>query len=339
MNNQLNIHQHQWLESASLETLISKALVLLLIMTLCSANFHEKAMSEVRIRPSALYLNDSVRSGMVAVTNNEDVPVDVTIKLMYGYPTSDSLGNISFTLSDSSSSDKMLNRSWIQVYPKQFVIKPHDWQAVRMTITLPPELKDGEYWIRPVLTIRPLLQQGQSTSYKGISAMCQQFVLLANFRHGSAHTGIVINQVRPVLGSDGKLGMLVDMIRVGNAAYRGIITCHLKNQNQQIVSTSKKDIAVYEQVTHKLSLGETSLPDDNYTVEVNASTNREKNDFEAIIPARSVTREIAFSIYQGQLGAPGTLHAQILPARTKIIPPVTTVSVFKETNYTVQFDR
>lgn len=334
MNKQLNTLQHQWFESASLETFLSKALILFILVTLCPANFHEKAMSEVRIRPSALYLNDSVRSGMVVVTNNEDGPIDISLKLMYGYPSSDSLGNPSFTLSDSSGSDKMLNRSWIQVYPQQFIIKPHDWQVVRMTITLPPGLKDGEYWIRPVLTIRPLLQQDQPTSSKGSSTMCQQFVLLANFRHGSAYTGIVINRIQLVLGSDRKLGLRVDMIRVGNAAYRGIITCNLKNQNRQTVSTSKKDIAVYEQVAHKLSLGETNLPDGNYTVEINASTNREKNNFVTIIPAQSVTKEIAFSIYQGQLDAPGTLHTSIISANTNIVPTTTTASVFKGTNST-----
>jgi hypothetical protein len=335
MNNQLNAHQHQWFESASFETFISKTLILFVLITLYLSNFHEKAMSEVRIRPSALYLNDSVRSGMVAVTNNGDESIDVTFKLMYGYPKSDSLGNPSFTLSDSSSSNKMINRSWVQVYPQQFVLKPHDWQAVQMTITLPPELKDGEYWIRPVLTVRPLLQQDQSTSSKGTSTICQQFVLLANFCHGSTYTGIAINRIQPVFGSGGKLGLRVDMIRVGNAAYRGTITCNLKNQNRQTVLTSKKDIAVYEQIVHKLSIGETNLPDGDYTVEVNASTDREKKDLAAIIPARSVTKEIAFSIYQGQLEAPGTLHASIIPANTNIVPPTTTASVFKGINSTL----
>jgi hypothetical protein len=294
---------------------------------------------DVRVRPSAIYLNDSVLTGMVTVTNDSDNPTDVAVTLRYGYPTSDSFGNPSLNISDVPNGSQSLYISWIQIYPQKFVIKPHDRQIIRMKINPPSVLKEGEYWIRPVLDVQSFSQNG-SVNVRP-SNHSQQFVLLANYRHGEAFTGLAIERIMPILRPDGKITLKLDLERKGNAAYRGSITCKIKDQNQKTISTIKRNIAVYERLTQNLTVEELNFQDGFYTVDIVAKTNRDETDNSTLINAPDVYKQASFLISDNHFSTPGVaystnLQPTISDSPAAISGSITSTSSAKPSNQSAQ---
>jgi hypothetical protein len=278
-----------------------------LLIVVCLIQITGELRSEVRIRPSAVYLSDNNQSGTISVINNGDESIDVILKMQYGHPTSDSSGRVSFSLTDTPEGYQAIDRSWIQVYPQQFLVKAHDWQVIRIKINPPSELKDGEYWLRPVLVVKSLSQNEKSKQVNSVAS--QQFVLLANYRRGSTYTGIVLERIMPILRPDGKLALKVDMLRQGNAAYRGSILCNIKDQTQKTVFTIKQNVAVYEKFCQNISLGANNLQDGLYTMDITASTKRDDNQGSQLLPAPDVCKQTSFSIYNNQFNTPGIVQA------------------------------
>src|SRR5690349_8343309 len=70
------------------------------------------AIADVRIAPLALYLGDEARTGRIIVENMSDDPKDIEIALRFGYPASDSSGNVSVRMLDSVGTDEPSATGW-----------------------------------------------------------------------------------------------------------------------------------------------------------------------------------------------------------------------------------
>lgn len=106
------------------------------------------AQAQVLVAPTLLFVSDQSRFGTFFVMNRSNVPQEISISFRFGYPVSDSTGNVWMQYDDSLMAQNHSCRSWVRGFPEKFVINPGQRQVVRLLISPPPMIPDGEYWTR-----------------------------------------------------------------------------------------------------------------------------------------------------------------------------------------------
>ncbi|MGB9591584.1 MAG: hypothetical protein ACPL1K_03610, partial [Candidatus Kryptoniota bacterium] len=127
-----------------------KKFVLFILMALVADGY-----AQVIVAPTILYMSDKDRFGTFIVMNRSTTPQEISIYFKFGYPSSDSLGNLFMQYGDSAAAQKYSCANWVRGFPRQFIINPGQQQIVRLTVTPPPDLPDGMYWTRLVTRSSP----------------------------------------------------------------------------------------------------------------------------------------------------------------------------------------
>ena len=102
----------------------------------------------VLVAPTVVFMDEHKRTGRITVQNPSDEPREVTIRMSFGLPTSDSLGNVFVNLQDSGITDVKAATSWVKPFPRKMLLQPGATQVVRFVARPPKDLVDGEYWAR-----------------------------------------------------------------------------------------------------------------------------------------------------------------------------------------------
>ncbi len=87
------------------------AVGLVCVLTLGSASLTAQG---VMVAPHAVFIDHSQRSGSVLLYNPGTEPVEVTISTIFGYPTTDTSGNIKLNTIENPDSTVPSALAWIQ---------------------------------------------------------------------------------------------------------------------------------------------------------------------------------------------------------------------------------
>jgi hypothetical protein len=215
--------------------LIASLLLLLLLTT--------QGYGQAQIAPIALYMSDDDQTGRIVVRNTGDQPVEVNIEMIYGYPTTDSEGNVYLKKFDEVPEDEPAATSWIRTYPRHTVIPTNEQQTIRFAARPPTELPDGEYWARPAVSVRKMEGSGELTESDGnVQAsfnIVQRTILSLNYRQGNVKTDVEIKNFSSQQEGE-TLRFNAALERTGNAAYLGHIDLRLVDES----GNSKKHTSV-----------------------------------------------------------------------------------------------
>jgi P pilus assembly chaperone PapD len=110
------------------------------------------AQAQVVLAPTAVYMSDNQRSATFLVVNNTTEEKDVALRLQFGYPVSDSNGNVAMIYTDTAVAQRFSCTEWVQVFPRKFRLAPGARQIVRLTARVPETTADGMYWSRLITT-------------------------------------------------------------------------------------------------------------------------------------------------------------------------------------------
>ncbi|MBU8933455.1 MAG: hypothetical protein KOO62_05555 [candidate division Zixibacteria bacterium] len=217
-----------------------------------------KAAAGVMVAPTVVFMSDQKRTDRIIVKNPSDAPTEVTIRISYGLPMSDSLGNIAISLADSSVSDSKSAMDWIRAFPRKVMVPAQGSQTVRLVARPPQGLVDGEYWARIVVsskegeTVLPATDvEGQiSTSLN----MIMQMAIMVKYRTGDLVSSLDLLSARAVQ-ADNKVHVLVDMSSLGNTSYMGVIKTRLIDADGQEMSINSTNLAVYDRLRRRIELG------------------------------------------------------------------------------------
>src|SRR5213593_2310243 len=102
-----------------------RALGLAGILALGSASL---AAQGVMVAPHAVFIDHRLRSGSVLLYNPGTQPVEVTISTIFGYPTTDSSGNIRLYTAENPDSTLPSALAWIQAFPRRLTVAPRERQ-------------------------------------------------------------------------------------------------------------------------------------------------------------------------------------------------------------------
>ena len=250
----------------------------------------------VSVSPNALYLDNRTRSGLLTLFNPGTLPEEIEIGFAFGYPMSDSLGNVSVQLVGIAPEGEPSLVPWVRAFPLRLRLAPGQRQVVRILVNPPAGLPAGEYWGRITITSRggqPPIEQRQGDI--ALSVSLQTIIVAAvTYRNGPMQTGLQLG-VGTARATQEGAELLLDLTRQGNAAFIGRIVAEVVAPSGQVVAKDDADIAVYRQLRARVIVPMPTRPADmtGYRIRFSIDTDRPDLPPEGPIKTSRLTGEIA----------------------------------------------
>jgi hypothetical protein len=234
----------------------------------------------------------------VFLVNPSDATEEVSLEFQFGYPTTDSLGEVGLTLIADPGPDQPSAAAWLRAFPRRVRLEPGARQRVRVLATPPAGLPDGEYWSRLIVTSRaagpPIAVSGDSAVQAGITFELRT-ITSVTFRQGPLTTGVRLGDFRAT-GLGDTLEAWVDLTREGAAAYLGSVRFELQDRSGRTLQDWVTPIAVYYQQHRRFALPLDSVAPGPYRLRLLVSTAREDIGAEHVLPAEPIERVLEVEV-------------------------------------------
>jgi hypothetical protein len=261
------------------------------------ALFMVNAQAQISVSPPALFMNSNNRFGTFVVENKTGEPQEVSITFRFGYPVSDSIGNMSMQYKDSSAEAQYSLAGWIKGFPRKFVLMPGAQQVVRLTIQPPPDLSDGMYWSRIITSSQPQAKRIDTVRI-GITTQINivfEQITTVLYAKGALNTSLEITD--PFIVEDSASIRLVwKTVKKGNAPYFGTAEVKLFDENGSVIDETIETIGIYATMNKKASFDRTKLKPGKYTAEITLVTERNDIASNYIIQLPPIVKKIEFTI-------------------------------------------
>ena len=251
----------------------------------------------VMIAPTAVFIDHASRSGSLLLYNPTTEPAEVTIGVMFGYPATDSAGNIFLVTPDSSDPSLPSAARWLQPFPRRLTVMPLERQTVRLLARPPAGLPDGEYWARLVVSAK-----GGTLPVEGVpdTAGIQVGLTLevrsligVYYRKGAMTSGAQLGDVSAALVAD-TLEVRAEITRTGTAAFLGTARGQLVDSTGRVRAEFSSPIAAYHTIAPRFTAFAGVLPPGPYRLRLTVAAGRSDVDARYVLraPAVSDTVEI-----------------------------------------------
>lgn len=264
---------------------------LALSLVLCAAG-HAAAVS---VSPNAVYIDNRTRAGTITLYNQESRPEEIEISFAFGYPKSDAYGNISVALDSVAAPGEPSVVPWLRAFPRRLRLEPGQRQVVRILVTPPAGLPEGEYWGRIRVRAvggRPPIEQNLGGNITTSVSVAMEIVAPVNYRNGTVRTGVRV-AAREARSTPQGAELVLDLQREGNAAFVGQVRAQLLDPRGRVVADLSDGLAVYRSLRKVLRLP-ASVPGGvrGYRVAFTIGTERPDVPPESILPAATVSETI-----------------------------------------------
>ncbi len=253
--------------------------------------------SQVIISPYIVYMDKKDRFGTFLVQNKSLEEYEINISFVFGYPTTDSVGNGTMNYIEDPADSLPSIAKWVRAFPKSFILVPEQKQIVRMTVRPQEVLEPGTYWTRMVTSSTPKALP-VDTLKEGISAKIR-FVLnqvtTVIYRVETATTALNLENMEMQTDS-ANLQLFVDIKREGNSAYFGDMITRVFNEYGDTVAVDESFIQIYYDMKKRVDFPLDSLAAGKYRVELEILFN-EKEDIpqSRLVPDKySYKKELEF---------------------------------------------
>src|SRR3989449_9467916 len=193
----------------------------------------------VLVAPHAVYIAHARRNGTVTLYNPNPEPAEITISTAFGYPVTDSLGH--FALRTVEHPDSMLPSAaeWVQAFPRRLTIASLERQTVRLLVTPPAGLPDGEYWARLIISARggrlPIGGVGDTAAVRVQLNLVVNTNIGVAYRKGPVATGVALSNLRVRIRRD-SVEVWSRLERRLTAAYVGTVRATLVDSTGKVRS-------------------------------------------------------------------------------------------------------
>lgn len=243
----------------------------------------------VTVAPFAVYLDSRTRTSALTLLNNGTRAEEIQLEFAFGYPRSDSAGNVSVDLTAEAPAGEPSATAWLRAFPQRLVLQPGQRQVVRVLVEPPPGTPDGEYWARVLLKSRggqaPVEQQRDDVTLQlEIETILALGVV---YRQGQVQSGIEIDSASAVVTGD-TVTVLTDLRRTGNAAFVGRVVAELMDGGT-VLATAELPVPVHYELRRILHLP--ALPGGNQ-VRLRIDNRRDDMPSKAPLPMEPITLTI-----------------------------------------------
>jgi hypothetical protein len=231
----------------------------------------------ILVAPQGVVLSSRERTGTVELYNPSERAAEVSIRAVYGHPTTTPEGDLTLELIEQPPASEPSAAGFIEAFPRRLVLQPNQRQTVRLLARPPAGLPEGEYWARMIISSKDAEQSaagGADSSTVSVGLTLEVRTIIAvNFRNGAQRTGVSIGALSATTTTD-SLVLRAPMQRTGTAAWIGLTTVKLLNPEGAIVATQSLQTAVYQSITPRFAFDRRTLPPGRYRISVDLNTDR-----------------------------------------------------------------
>lgn len=256
------------------------------------------SFAQIVVYPISIIASNSNRFGTFYVSNKSQQPQQVTISYRFGYPTSDSLGNVYMQYKDSLNAQKYSCAKWIKSYPSKFILPPGQRQTIRMLISPPSNLKNGVYWTRLVTNSKPEVSF-PDTSKNGVVThivFAIDHITSIMFRNGNVNAKTQIKSIDVRKDSTGDMEFLANLHRIGNAPFLGNAVLQIYNGSKKLVKTFNDPVAVYFNLTKRFAIDPKDFSSGTYTAKLTLNSNRDVLQNHPEFKIAPISKKITFTM-------------------------------------------
>lgn len=255
---------------------------------------------QAQLAISPPYVSVDGRSGVgnLYVTNNSELAQEVEISFAFGYPSSDSLGNMIMNYNDSVAFKQYAMDPVIKAFPRTFIIQANQQRTIRIQVKPSAGMKDGFYFTRTKILAKPQTPDVTKPTTDGVSTNIKfnfEQVIPTFYKRGKVSTGLKIEKI-DVSQKDTTLSILAQLNRVGEAPFLGSMIAKLKDTKGKIVATTQSSTTAYFKVLRKLDLNIAKITPGSYKLEVTFETKRGDMAITDLVQAPDVTESVDVQI-------------------------------------------
>jgi P pilus assembly chaperone PapD len=228
------------------------------------------------VAPTAVYITDGEPASVVTLYNPSNVPEEVTVGTLFGYPTTDEDGRLYLHV-DSAGDDPRSAADWIRALPRRVVVPPGERRVVRLLARPPVGTPDGEYWTRLVLTSRGQripVEGGDSASVSVGLNMQVRTIISVTYRQGAVTTSVGVDELDAEFRGD-SLVVRPGLARLGEGAYIGTMRLALATSDGVEVASWEEQVAVYRAYARRYAYEVPDIPPGTYQLVIRLTTERD----------------------------------------------------------------
>ena len=258
--------------------------------------FLTSAKAQITIAPTMVFVDQQERFGSFLVLNGSDQAQEVSIEFPFGYPVTNSEGNIEMVYDDSSRAQKFGISNLVKGFPQNFVLQPGQRQVVRMTVR-PKDFSDGTYWTRIKTTSSAQNPAVGEETDEGITAQITykfEQVTTLFYKHGNTNTGIEIQNFTRQNSAD-NFEFIADVQRSGNSPFLGSIILTITDSDGNTVVEKRTSTSIYFDYRQVFEVAQDELENGEYTAEITFETQRPDVPSDDIIQMEPVSQSISFT--------------------------------------------
>ena len=253
--------------------------------------------AQVSVAPVALFLDESNPFGTFYVSNQSEAAQEISIGTRFGYPASDSLGNVVMEYDDSTAAAEYSIAPALRIFPRQFVLPAGERQIVRITARPSSDREEGYYWTRLVTTATPQAAFVDTTQ-EGVQAQVRfrlQQVTAVLYEKGDPATDVDIERLEAASDS-GQVVVTARLERGGNAPFIGSARLRIYDAQGQLVEERRQSLAAYFSLMRRFEVPARELAPGQYTAELRLSPERSDVSPEHQIPMDPVSESTSFTV-------------------------------------------
>ena len=245
----------------------------------------------VLIAPTTVIIDARSRTSSILLVNQGEEPAEVDISTFFAYTITDSTGQLQLHTPESAETGLVSAAEWIRAFPRRMTIAPRSQQTVRLLVTPPADLPDGEYWARLAVLARGgrvPLESSADTSLVNVGLSIEVRTLLpVLYRKGKVETGVAISRLRAERVAD-SIVVRGRLERQGNAAMIGTLRSELVDPAGQVRASFSQPISTYLALEPRFVAPSDSVPPGNYVLRMEVSPERRDLPPDALLPFRAV---------------------------------------------------
>ncbi len=275
-------------------TLRYSSLIALLIIAF-SAN---AVTAQVTISPTAVFLDKNSKVGSFYVSNPSNNPVEVRLAFEFAYPSTQENGSVFLKYDDEEAEERYSLVPFLRAFPTTFVLQPDERQTIRLVGRIPQNSDPGMYWTRMRVSSNQLtppigeVTEGQVTAQVAFQIDQVTAVLV---QHGDVDMNLNIHNSTASV-EDGRLVILTDVERDGNAPFIGSVRTRVLNANNQEVDSRRSSTSVYFRNNQRVEFDAANWPAGEYTVVTIFESSRNDISSQNLIQIPDVTERTTITI-------------------------------------------
>lgn len=249
--------------------------------------------AQISIAPSFIFIDENSGVGNVYVSNNSDNAYEVGINFVFGYPGSDTEGNLIMNYNDSTAFAQYALDPMVRAFPRSFILKGREQRTVRIQVIPKQRRLDGYFFTRMKVMAKPQTADVTEVQTEGIGTKINfnfEQITAVFYRKGKVTTGVVVKDI-DVVQKEGTLELRPHLQRTGNAPFLGSMVAKLKDADGKVVAEAQSTTTVYFDEIRKLDMKLDKVVPGTYTLEMNFDTQRNDMLISDLVQAPKVVQE------------------------------------------------